>query len=1065
VSPAYDVFISYAHKDKEAVGALVAALRAEGLRVFIDEAEVGSFHSIQSRVEQGIAKSKVLLAWYSVDYARSRACQWELAAGYLWGSGERVCVVNPTSGTDHIQPRSLLDKLFATASDPTQVARDVWIRAAGVGDGLGDDPGCRRSRFFGFQPAGSNRFVGRVPELWAMHDAVLRSASPMLSGVARSIVQIRGLGGIGKSLLTEEYALRFGAAFPGGIFWLKAFGSDSNKSVEDREADRMQQIREFAAQIPLPVEQKPFPEVWAMLERELPKAPCLWIVDDVPPGLSREQLSRWFSPHPSIPTLLIIPDLSHDDLGVKIDLDALTPEESLALLRSHKLNDGEGADALRLVEALERHPLAIEIAASYLEFRNGAVSCGQFLEQVRTRARDELEFAAKLKHSASLVTALSATWKLLSAPAIDLLALASVLASAPIPAEVIDVSFARLYDCSPEDAEEKRLEATSDTDQFALSRVDPARPEARRVHSLVARAARQHVVSPERVAIIKAAAVAALSEYALRGLSYARVFRLGLESSHARELSANPATGDEAALLVVVGSFDLARGEIDSAERSGRRALDYCMSTLGADHDFTRRAKGLVGQVLFYRGDYGGARAIFEPLVEAAARDRAPGDVYRLGGQLSLAAVLNAQGELGAARVIAEKAVEESTSVNGLEHQWTLSAKTILAQIMTALGDNARAVALVNGVLAARRRQAAEGDPDILFEEFSLIAAQGIAADLREAEPVLNKAVEVFTREFGAENTVTLQARLYQLFVLLQKGQRADAQHRADDLIGIFDRVFGSGHPMAIQARVVQACTLFVDNRYDEASARLEPLVAQLARALGPHHPEVIAIQCNFAAALLETGGQQRACEMLRALVVEAEEHLGKAHPNSIASRCTLFSCLCKLGQFAEARTAWQELIANPAARSNPFTYTGGNSIALGLREQNDLPGAQSVLLEMVPFAEAQLGAEHAIVVIAKTSLAFHAAALGQFADAAQWWEQVLAAKDHTVGERDPGTTQVAWNLFLTRWRMGEAEECHRIFVKRFLWFCAKDESRDPQQTEICSAIRQNTPWLSAQCE
>jgi hypothetical protein len=79
-------------------------------------------------------------------------------------------------------------------------------------------------------------------------------------------------------------------------------------------------------------------------------------------------------------------------------------------------------------------------------------------------------------------------------------------------------------------------------------------------------------------------------------------------------------------------------------------------------------------------------------------------------------------------------------------------------------------------------------------------------------------------------------------------------------------------------------------------------------------------------------------------------------------------------------------------------------------------------------------------------------------------WEQVLAAKDHTLGEQHPDTTQTAWNLFLTRWRMGEAEECHPIFLKRFLWFCEKAvESRDPQQAEIYSAIRQNTPWLSAQ--
>jgi hypothetical protein len=146
--------------------------------------------------------------------------------------------------------------------------------------------------------------------------------------------------------------------------------------------------------------------------------------------------------------------------------------------------------------------------------------------------------------------------------------------------------------------------------------------------------------------------------------------------------------------------------------------------------------------------------------------------------------------------------------------------------------------------------------------------------------------------------------------------------------------------------------------------------------------------------------------------------------------------------------------------------YTSGNSIAIGLRERNDTAGGRAVLLEMIPFADAQLGAEHATVVIAKTWLAFLASALGEFAETAQWWEQVLAAKEHSLGDRDPGTTQVAWNLFLTRWRMGEAEECHRIFLTRFLWFCGEDfENRDAQQAEIYSALRQNTPWLSAQPE
>ena len=43
------------------------------------------------------------------------------------------------------------------------------------------------------------------------------------------MAQLSGMGGVGKSLLAEEYALRFGAAYPGGIFWLRALGNDASR--------------------------------------------------------------------------------------------------------------------------------------------------------------------------------------------------------------------------------------------------------------------------------------------------------------------------------------------------------------------------------------------------------------------------------------------------------------------------------------------------------------------------------------------------------------------------------------------------------------------------------------------------------------------------------------------------------------------------------------------------------------------------------------------------------------------------------------------------------------------
>ena len=70
----YDLFLSYPHADQEAVSAIAEALRERGLRVWLDEAEIADFESITRAIEQGLARAKALLAYYSKNYRRSRAC-------------------------------------------------------------------------------------------------------------------------------------------------------------------------------------------------------------------------------------------------------------------------------------------------------------------------------------------------------------------------------------------------------------------------------------------------------------------------------------------------------------------------------------------------------------------------------------------------------------------------------------------------------------------------------------------------------------------------------------------------------------------------------------------------------------------------------------------------------------------------------------------------------------------------------------------------------------------------------------------------------------------------------
>ncbi len=83
--------------------------------------------------------------------------------------------------------------------------------------------------WYGMAPVGSTRFVGRLKEMWEVHSLLAASDVTQITGATVNIGQLRGMGGVGKSLLAEEYALHFGAAYPGGVFWLRAYGNDDAK--------------------------------------------------------------------------------------------------------------------------------------------------------------------------------------------------------------------------------------------------------------------------------------------------------------------------------------------------------------------------------------------------------------------------------------------------------------------------------------------------------------------------------------------------------------------------------------------------------------------------------------------------------------------------------------------------------------------------------------------------------------------------------------------------------------------------------------------------------------------
>jgi hypothetical protein len=976
----YDVFLSYPHRDKEPVRELVAALRAEGLTVWLDESDVGAFQHIHDRVASGIAESRALLAWYSRNYAASRPCQWELSAAWVCEGGDRILVVNPHGDDKHIRPRSLVRRSYLGAADLTDVARKVKSRLADFASAIGDDNSFSQPLHYGRQLVGSNHFVGRDDLLWKIHDALSESGAAMLTGSMRSVVQLCGFGGVGKSVLAEEYALRFGASYPGGVFWLKAYGNDATDtpmSEKDRDGERARQLSEFASRLHIRTEGMQPSDIQGALARLLAGGRrSLWIVDDVPYYPEGEAILKWLSPHADVPTLITTRDRTHSSLGELIAVDVLSPEESLALLETHrKVADTEREAARELLDALGHHALAVEITGSFLGDEQ-SVSVGDFLAELRNPREDILELAAELAdalplgHSPRIVATLESTFNHLKEPARDLLCLASCLASAPIPKELIEAVFARLGATGSPSI--RRMKAAGETDRFALSRREPTPADALSVHTLVARAARSHPGSRERLGKIRAAAVAALTDL-LRGIfSLGSILRQSLVITHARVISAPLTTAEEAMLLVMVANTDLNRGDLETAQRLARRAYDYCRSELGEDSLETCHAKCGIAVVLLAHGDVAGAREILEAVVPVFERSLPAGDIFRVGAQLGLALAVAAQGDAETAYRLSEAALSEAES-RGADHPMTLKVKTSMGQILYTQGDLEGAMRLHGEVSAARRRVVDGMDVDALADEFLMAQVSVAGGDVASVARVIKRAVKVFRRELGENNILTLNAKLLLLIRWGSRGKGRQARRLAADIVPRLEQTLGPNHPATLQARCVEAQALLWDGDAPAASSLFESVIPKLEAVLGANHSEVFSAKISLADARHSAGDAEGARGLLNTLIPAAEACLGPAHAVVVNGKNCLAHCLYAQGDLGGACEVWEDVAAlreGLLGADHPEVLSTRVLIAQLLVLTGQHARCVELLHRVIPLAEARLGVEHEDTLLFKQCLA-----------------------------------------------------------------------------------------------
>jgi tetratricopeptide (TPR) repeat protein len=889
--PEFDLFVSYRRKDTERVLPLVDALRKRGLSVWLDQNEIGEFAPITDEIRHGLAQSKALLAWYSEKYPQSRPCQMELTAALLAAQQKgdprrRILVINPEAAASHIQPLELRDAQYAVApSDSATYAALAERVATHVGtfsEPLGGVLPTAPPPQYGLRLTGSTRFVGRLPDLWRINSALHRGESAIISGTTASgLAIVSGFGGVGKSLLVEEYALRFGAAYPGGIFWLRAFGNDPSHGPEatGHEAVRLEQFVAVAVALGIEVKGLDPRQVEAQLNARFSasRQPFLWIVDDLASRLEANAVKAWLAPAPLGKTLFTTRSREYGAIGTPVPLDVLTPQEAFDLLCSQRTPSDslEKTAAEDITRDLGCHALAVDVAAAALAAMAGVMSFVQFRADLSNPNEDELELAADLAdvlpsgHEKGVSSTILRSIRSLPEEGQDFLRLAALLAVAPIPPLFAVATFLQVDNLADADAKRRVVLGQRQVEQVSLA--ERGELDAMRVHTLVSRAVRFHEVKPERREAVRAAAVIAFTN-ALSEIATPGPTALALEVQHARALLGPGDLLDPHArdLAELVALLDYRRGSYLAARPLLERVFEAQRRVLGEDDSHTLTSMNTLAHILLALRDLTGARGLQERLLEAVRRVRGEDDLYTLGSMMNLATILEAQGDLAGARELHERVLQALRLMLGEDHPHTLGSMMNLAQILGKQGDLSAARGWQERVFEVQRLVLGEDHPVTLLVMNNLALTKRAQGDLIGAKEMQERVFAAQRRVLGEDHAHTLASMSNIANTLQQQGDLDTAREWQERALEARRRVLGENHPDTLVS--MSDLAEIVRQQGDLAAARRwhESALEVRRRVLGEDHPDTLT-SINNLAVTLEAQGDLDGASRLRKRVLAAQ--------------------------------------------------------------------------------------------------------------------------------------------------------------------------------------------------